>query len=341
MDYSLRKSFLKSGLKIFIVCFINLAFAANPPLLSSPETTVSNTSIRDYEKDFNFDWEQFTTILPNKNKIKAIEAYISTLNATQTIEHLTSSDRKDLGKLLYKLGTYYTHVSRQPKLAIIKLYEADKLLNTNQDKAWIYNHLAYAYEQKYAKSADVLSKEKGLYYTNLVMTRLYPDHSNKAVAFAYCVQGLILNDSYDYKNAEESFRHALLIYEMLDNKGDQYARAKNRLADIILDQNGRDNEAITLFKNLKAYWSAKQNINEDPYAARNLLSLGRAYLKIGEYRRANIEINNAIKIYINVYGANNSLLARPYHLLAEVYKKTNQLKQAAEFEAKSENLAKA
>jgi len=97
-------------------------------------------------------------------------------------------------------------------------------------------------------------KNKSLDYTNQVISVLYSGKSNKEVAFAYCVKGLVLNDAQDYRQAESSFRKALSMYEtMPDGKDDQYARAKNRLANIILEQNGRDKEALAMLQQLKPY----------------------------------------------------------------------------------------
>jgi tetratricopeptide (TPR) repeat protein len=216
---------------------------------------------------------------------------------------------------------------------------AEKLLTNKEDKAWNYNHLAYAYEQKFAASNLAVDKNKSLYYTHQVISTLYSDKPNKEVAFAYCVKGLVLNDAKDYGQAEKSFKTALAMYEaMPDGKDDQYARAKNRLANIILDQNGRDNEALVMLQQLKTYWKTKSGTVRNPYAARNLISLGQAYLKIGNAYAARDEFDSAIRIYTNIYGNNSSLLAKPYQLLSDAYKKLGDAEQASFYERKVRKL---
>lgn len=290
------------------------------------------------EKNFNFDWNNYATISPNKIKIAKIEAQLASLSDANK---LSVVEQQSLGKLLYKLGTFYTHVSREPDLAIAKMTQADPFLNDRQTKAWNDNHLAYAYELKFAASNAAADKDMAFAYANQVIEKLYPEQTNKEVAFAYCVKGLIYNDAKDYIQAEANFKKALHMYEtMPQGKDDQYARAKNRLADIILDQNNRNQEAFTMLKELKSYWLAKKNVVVDPYAARNFISLGKAYLKMGHPQAARNEFNYAIRIYKNVYGMRSVMLAKPYQLLAESYKKSGNLKQAKAYENKSIQLAK-
>lgn len=311
------------------------------PLPEALKTTLmpkNISSLQSLEKNFNFDWNNYATIAPNKIKLAKIESYLANMPDSNK---LSAADQQSLGKLLYKLGTFYTHVSREPDLAIAKMNQADPFLNDRQTKAWNDNHLAYAYELKFAASNDAADKDMAFAYANQVIEKLYPEQANKEVAFAYCVKGLIFNDAKDYSQAETNFKKALHIYETMPHgKDDQYARAKNRLADIILDQNNRDKEALAMLKELKSYWLAKKNVVIDPYAARNFISLGRAYLKMKHPSLATNEFNYAIRIYKNVYGMRSVMLAKPYQLLAESYKQSGNLKQAKAYEKKSIQLAK-
>jgi hypothetical protein len=308
------KSLVQKSIMIVITSY-SLACFANHSSLQNTEPHKAQDVIQQHEKDFNFDWNNFATIAPGKAKIGKTEAFLNTIT---DYSHLNKADRQALGKLYYKLGTYYTHVTRESDLAIFKMNLADAFLKEKQDKAWNYNHLAYAYEQKFAASGKTSDKENALEYVNKVIAGLYSNAKNKETAFAYCVKGLVLNDAKNYLLAELSFRLALKMYESLpDGKDDQYARAKNRLANIILDQNGRDKEALVMLEQLKQYWLAKGNIGQDPYAARNFISLGQAYLKTGQKQAARNELNHAVAIYKNVYGEDSTLLAKPYQLLAE------------------------
>lgn len=306
------KSFIHLSLIIFIIAHPFISFANHSP---PNKNQITLAPIQQHEKDFNFDWNNFATIAPNQARISKTEAFLNTIT---DYSHLNNTDKQALGKLYYKLGTYYTHVTRESDLAIFKMNLADALLKDKPDKAWNYNHLAYAYEQKFAVSGKASDKDNALEYVNKVIANLYANANNKEVAFAYCVKGLIFNDAKNYLLAELSFRLALKTYESLpDGKDDQYARAKNRLANIILDQNGRDKEALVMLEQLKQYWLAKGNISQDPYAARNFISLGQAYLKTGQKQAARNELNHAIAIYKNVYGEKSPLLAKPYQLLGE------------------------
>jgi tetratricopeptide (TPR) repeat protein len=312
-------------LKLITQCSFIIAF-----LVASSFAFAS--AISSNEKNFTFDWNNYSTIAPNQTKIAKTEAFLKTVN---DYSNLSASDREALGKLLYKLGTFYTHVSRQPDLAIEKMNLAAILLTDKEDKAWNDNQLAYAYEQKYAASGETADKEKALTYTNKLITETYPNTKNKEVAFAYCVKGLIFNDAKDFSQAETNYKTALNIYEKIPGgKDDQYARAKNRLANIILEQNGREKEALGMLKQLKSYWAAKGNIQKNPYAARNLIALGEAYLKTGEVQTARDELNIATNIYKNVYGNSSKLLAHPYQLLSEAYIKTGNAEQASIYKEK-------
>lgn len=331
---------------LLVTCIISTSAFSNIQTTSSTASLLQTSKqpvfkgsiIQFYDKDFNFDWNNYTTIAPNHAKLERIEAFLKTNHSHAT---LSASDQKALGKLLYKLGTFYTHVLREPDLAIEKMNLAQKLLVNKEDKAWNDNHLAYAYEQKFAVSKLDADKNKSLYYINQVISTLYSNKSNKEVAFAYCVKGLVQNDAKEYMLAENSFKKALAMYEAMPNgKDDQYARAKNRLADIILEQNGRDQESLAMLLQLKKYWVEKKNASQSPYAARNLISLGKAYLKTNNAQAARDEFDSAILIYTNIYGSNSSLLAKPYQLLSETYKKLGNLEQASIYIEKANSLNK-
>ncbi|VVC76593.1 hypothetical protein AQUSIP_19150 [Aquicella siphonis] len=314
---------------------ISLAEITAPPAArqNAPVQAAGSRALSQVEKEFAFNWNDYSTIPAAKARIAKTEGF---LNAIQDFSHLNAQDTAALGKLYYKLGTYYTHVTRESDLAIHKLQLADAFLTTKQDKAWNNNHLAYAYEQKYAASGNASDRENALRYANKVITQLYSNAKNREVAFAYCVKGLVMNDAREFPLAEMHFKTALDIYEsMPGGKDDQYARAKNRLAHIILDQNGRDKLAVAMLEQLKQYWMDKKNIGSDPYAARNFISLGQAYLKTGRIKAAQNEFDRAVRIYEKVYGANNPLLAKPYQLLAETYKNQGRLKQAALYEKRA------
>lgn len=303
---------------------------------------ISLASLQTYEKKFDFDWNNYVTIERNRKRITEIEMFLKTTKP-KAFEKLNDQDKQALGRILYRLGTFYTHIMHAPDIAIERLDLADKFLQNKSDRAWNYNHLGYAYEQKFATSGQDNDRSKALYYTNKVIFGLYPNGKNKEVAFAYCIEGLVDNDmtTLHLEEAENSFQNALKIYEKLPNgQDDQYARAKNRLAMIILDRN-RDNEAITMFEELKKYWLAKKDVTQNPYAARNFVSLGQAYLKVGKAKDARDEIQKAVSIYQNVYGNKSQWLIKPYQLLAEAYKLLGDQKLSETYQQKADELNKA
>jgi tetratricopeptide (TPR) repeat protein len=291
---------------------------------------VPDTPIQQANKDFSFDWNNYPSIASNKEKVKAVE---DLLQKNADLSKVKTVDKEPLGELNYKLGTFYTHVIRDPNIAITQLEQANLLLTNKDDKDWIADHLGYAYELK-------KDKEKALSYTNQVLADSAKNLQTKQVAFAYCVQGLVQNDSKDYAGAEANFKKAIKIYESVPDGTDvQYARAKNRLATIILAENGRDKEAITMLEQLKKYWLAMEGISQSPYAARNFLSLGKAYLKTGNAKGAQEEFDRAITIYQNVYGINSPMLIDSYQLKAASYQKLGNTKEAQAYVEKAKILS--
>jgi tetratricopeptide (TPR) repeat protein len=329
------KHIIQAVLAISVFSLSSLSFAdkqitTTTVVTSTPATKKTSSLIEFYEKDFSFNWNDYTTIKANKTKIKKIEAFLKTI--PENPDFLSPENRLALGKLLYKLGTFYTHIARNPDLAIEKLNAANTYFTSKEDKAWTDNQLAYAYEQKFASSHNDADKEKALAYTNKVISNKKTDE----VAFAECVKGLVLNDAKQFPQAETSFNKALKIYssQTSDKNHDQYARAKNRLANIILDE-GRDKEALSMLQELKEYWAAKSNNSQNPYAARNLVSLAQAYLKNDDAGAARDELNNAIQIDKDMYGDKSPQLAQPYELLSDAYTKLGNRELAKSYKSKA------
>lgn len=324
------KATLGCGLTIGLLGTTLLAWAAKStinPLADPPPTElmiqddtnifVPDTPIQIANRDFTLDWNDDISIAANKDKVAAIEILLS---KPVDYKKMRRVEKQALGELLYKLGTYYTHIAREPDLAIDKLDLADKLLINKEERGWNNAHLAYAYEQKYRLTQDAADKKEALSYVKDVIIPLLRTPNYKQVAFAYSVQGLVQNDAKDYAGAEASFKEALSIYEDIpDGEDDQYIRAKNKLATIILKRPSRNQEAMAMLEEVKAYWLAKSNIHYSPYAAKNFTALCAAYLKSGNAKEARDECNRAIAIYNNVYGANSTLLAKPYLLLSAAY----------------------
>lgn len=319
-------------------------FIKHPFTIETSEGTVTAIKpdigpIEQQSINFTFNWNDQATFADNTKKISELEKFIASID---DLPKHPEREQQALGSLLSNLGSYYTHIARDPDSAIAKLTLAASLLNTKEEKAWNDNQLAYAYAQKYAISKQPVYKEKSLFYANKVLSILYPNQQNKIVAFAYGIKGLLDSDDKNYAEAEKYFTQSLHIYEQLPHgKDDQYARIKNRLANTIIDQNGRDVEGLTLLQDVKKYWATRGTVKQNPYAARNMVALGHAYLKTGNAKAARDELKASIAIYKNIYGANSMLLVKPYQLLAQAYRKLGSLEQASALVKKANEIINA
>lgn len=295
---------------------------------------LSFESVQYYEKNFNFDWQNHATLEPNKKKIQEVAKF---LHATKNKDYskLSPAELASFGRLYLKLAAYYAHIERHPAHVIECMALADGFIKNKEDKAWSYDYLAYAYAQKFAGSHKIQDKKKALYYTNEVISKLYVNAKNKQVAFAYCVKGMLDNDEKNYGLAEGNFKTAISIYENLPNgKDEQYMRAKNKLATIQL-QMDKNADAMKILKELNTYWTAKGDVEQNPYAASNFISLGQAYLKMRDNENARKELEQGINIYQHFYGYQNNILKQPYQLISEAYKNLGNQKQAEIYNQKA------
>src|SRR5687768_15515438 len=137
---------------ILLFCLVTCSFA-QPEANSTQPTTdlviqkdkiydpskLSLDSVKDYEKNFTYEWWRFASLKANQNKIKQIEQFLQTTPPDQ-FKKLSRDFREALGRILYKLGTYYTHYQKAPNRAIRYLNAANNYLTKPIDKAWNYNH---------------------------------------------------------------------------------------------------------------------------------------------------------------------------------------------------------
>lgn len=282
---------------------------------------LSLDSVKFYSQKFNFDWNDIRTLASNKKTIVTLENFIKT---EPLIGQLNADDKEAYARMLYKLGTYYTHISKEPARAIPILSIALPLLHSASDKAWTQNHLAYAYEQLYAQSKHTEDHQQAIRYMTPVMQA--DKHSQaKAIAFAYRTQGLLQRDDKNYTQAEDSLKIALRLHTARDT---QYARTKHCLSEVLLTMDHHDVEALHDLQGIDQYWHKQPLYNQNPYAAHNLVVLGKGYIKVNQYPDAANVIERAIKTYQHVYGERSRMLAEPYELLAQVYQKLNNTKLA-------------
>lgn len=290
-------------------------------------------------KAFTYDWTQYTSIAANQKKVPEVEAL---LNKHSNLNSLPPAEQQQVAELSFKLGAYYISTGRTD-LAVPELEIADKLFTQPADKAKTYNQLALAYERNFATSKDPADFAKAITLTNKVLHDIYPGVKNADTAFAYSIQGLVQNNAGQMAAAEHSFKQAVMIYASLpSNMNELIARAKNKYAAILLTRTDKEKEAeaILHLEQAKAFWMAQENFYQTPYAARNFLTLGKAYLKTGNAQGACNEANRALPIYKSIYGMNNVMLEQPYRILTVCYAKIGDTKMSETYKAKLAELKK-
>lgn len=275
-----------------------------------------------YSDAFTLNWDNLASIIANKDKIDEIKNFLKNTSEAE-LNQLTPEYKNALGTMLQKLGGYYVNYTHQPDLAIQYLQIAQSLFHGKHkmnDLAWNDGYFAFAYEQKFEATGDEKDKDKANDYADKVIA-LYHNHpQHKALAFAYCIKGLIANEERNYSTAELAFTNAINIYEKISNPFDpQVIRAKNKLASIKIDGQGPNDDTLNTLLDIKQFWFSQKNVMQNPYAARNLLSLGHAYLKTGQITQAREQFEKVIAIYTRIYGTDTELLVKPYQLLSDTY----------------------
>jgi len=203
-----------------------------------------------YNLGFRFNWNDYRTI-------KASEAKLAEIGSFQD----NDNEREDFAYLCYQVGTFYNHIKREPDFALPYLYFAKQRL-TGDQLAWTQNHLAFSYQQKkyYLPALQYCQAVKSQYENANSPEQI------KIVAFAHCVQALTEYEMGKMTDALASYRLALDLYEKIGALDDQYARAKNRWA-MMLVENKQTDEAQKAFGELENYWTKNQD-TLNPYPAR-------------------------------------------------------------------------
>lgn len=235
-------------------------------------------SIKMLNESFNFDWNDYRTIEPNKAKVTELESFIEKI--LPSLDTLEEGDRYALAQLCYKLGTFYNHINRTPALALEKLLIAETLLSGHK-LAWTKLHIAFSYQQMLATSKKANNTVEVNQYAALAMkyyNQLIEQYASsdeieaiKITGFAYCVKALAEYEIDQLDAAINSYSFALNLYITNGLIDDQYARAKNRYAQFLAAQ-GKYDEANNVFAELDlVYWSIKQD-QFNPYRARCYVS---------------------------------------------------------------------
>lgn len=249
-------------------------------------------TIEEMNQGFTFHWNDYRTIEPNKKKIVDLKSFVESKIPFNNISDET--EKLEFGRLCYKLGTYYNHITHEPVSAFNMLVEAKKLL-TGKELAWVKNNIAYSFQQKLNANKKLNDIENAaenyvdaMYYCEQVIKEyeLMTDlESISIVGFAYCVKAITEFANDKLNDAISNYRIALNLYEKYNLLDDQYARAKNRYAQF-LALNGDRVTAHQMFEELSEYW---KEIENSPYQA-------RFYEAYGDYL-VNIKPESALENY--------------------------------------------
>jgi len=254
--------------------------SSQKPIISEQVNQPTSLSIQKLNDLFNFDWNDHRTFESNKTKVAELEKILPSLDT------LNEGDKYAFGQLCLKLGTFYSHIQRAPALALEKLLIAEAIL-TGNELAWTKNHIAFSFQQmlvmnKKEKNAEEIGKNmasamEGSKFIIENFSMIEKGEAIKIIAFAYCVKALVEYEAGHLSAAVKSYRSALDLYEKYSLLDDQYARAKNRYAQFLVEQKN-DHEAFRAFKELEIYWSSKHD-QCNPYPARFYASYA-AYLSV-------------------------------------------------------------
>lgn len=225
----------------------------------------SGQSIKTVNESFNFDWNDYRTFESNTPKVPELELFIKGM--LPFLDILEESDKDEFAQLCYKVGTFYNHIERAPAEALKKLSIAAAILKDNE-LAWTKIHIAFSYQQllfAYKKENNAaLAKESATSamdnYKQVIKQyeNIKENEAIKIIAFAYCVKALTEYEINLSPNDVASYRFALDLYEKNGLLDDQYARAKNRYAQILVEREN-DVEANKAFEELKMYWCENQD----------------------------------------------------------------------------------
>lgn len=301
-------------------------------------TKLSLVNITPYEADFTYDWNDYTTIAKNKDKVSVVETFIQ---SNPDLTRLNKNEKQAYGRLLYKLATYYTHVLHKADPSIQYLKASAEILKKKEQQVWISNQLAYAYEIKFSENHVDKDKLAALDYINQILNDKSPKKNDSAIAFAHSIAGLIEEASYNFGIAATHFQTAITIYKKSKHpQQDAYARAQNKLASVWLIMADKEKAAISLLKEVKGFWDKKGQSEHNPFAARNLLTLGEAYFKVNATEDAAKELQQSVQTLEEFYGEESNILIKPYQTLITINKKTGDSESIASYEKKLEILTK-
>ncbi len=275
-------------------------------------------------QDFTFDWNDSLTLADNEKKVALIKTTLARMPHHQILK-FNANDQRAFGQLLYRLGAYEVHIQSNQEEAIRFLNSAKTLLTTPMDLGWVDNHLAFCHQRNVFKlnaqikqfqpnaqteitlganessvtledlqaQRDLAARATLVIYRTIIERYNKKEFSAEIVdnikigAFAFCIL------SYTKYETEEQFVGLTVLIETiklyreygLQNDGDQFARALNRLANIF-EENNRMEEAKAAYEELAALWDNRTAATANPHKAKFHDSYSSYFEKTGDVNAA-------------------------------------------------------
>jgi hypothetical protein len=245
---------------------------------------LNKTKSNEFLSTFPFDWNDYRTFKRSEELMQVIFPF---LKETLKTAYRRSNDPYTL--LSVKVARYLLHMNSDTEstdlaITLLERAKADYDLPFH----WERLHLAFGYQKKLAeakKQRNISDIEK--YYQLTLkyceMPENNPEHlwnkDNQAllksgstpaaqiIAFSLCVKALAYYEHGDLQTAIATYRSALDMYEGYNLIDDQYMRAKNRWA-MMLVENKEIERAALVFKDIKDYWDKAPRDN--PFIVRFL-----------------------------------------------------------------------
>jgi tetratricopeptide (TPR) repeat protein len=286
-----------------------------------------------FAKDFTFDWNDYHTLADNENKVALIKKILARMPG-QEIFKLNDREKQAYGQLLYKIGAYEVHIQSNQAEALKTLLQAKEFLTAPAELAWVDNHIVFCYQKDvYKLNAQIqqlhktTNTEAALVVDDTTVTlqnlrenrntiaasaqTLCSDIINnfenelsgekldnvKIIAFAFCILSFTQYESDRRQEGIISLSHAIDLYRQykLENDGDQFARAYNRLANMF-EENNRMDEAKSVYEELALHWATHSDAQANPQKAKFNDSYSIYFEKSGDLNAALTQSKEAYAI---------------------------------------------
>lgn len=201
---------------------------------------------------FNYDWTDYTTIHQDQTFLSEIEIEIE--RVTLSINNLSLPAKKELGQLIYKVGTFHLYVNFNPSLALQK-FEQAKMLLDKLEHAWVLNQIALCHS--YLGNVEMSRR-----YVKPIMQSYFEsdlDEHEGLTLIAIAAWINALND-YQQRQVQSATNNANFAIEMLEKmqiNNDLYGIIKLTLARARAE-NLQEFAAKIEFTALEDYWMERE-----------------------------------------------------------------------------------